>query len=50
MILIEEDDEKVGEDESCSEPNEEAAHKENKNINNKGQRMKEDSLQKPRAL
>jgi hypothetical protein len=39
MILIEEDDERVGE-ESNSEPNEESAHKENKSINNKGQRIK----------
>lgn len=56
MILIEEDDEKVGE-ESCSEPNEETAHKENKSINNKGQRTKaisnevgSDNFQKPRAM
>ena len=44
MILIEEDDEKVGE-ESCSE----TAYKENKNTTNKTLGTK-DNLQKPRAL
>ena len=49
MILIEEDDERVGE-ESCSEPHEETAHKENKNTNNNKPHIKPDTLSKPRAL
>ena len=48
MILIEEDEDKVGE-ESCTENNEDT-YKENKNANNKTNRKRSDNLEKPRAI
>jgi len=48
MILIEEDEDRVGE-ESCTENNNEDAYKENKNFSNKT-KTKSDFMSKPRAL